>query len=94
MSDSRRVYLPWGFHAETALCSAGVLYRIIMKHAPVLFCTDLCGETPGEMRKPQQVKVAESRSTDSARSKDFSVGYFVFSGFRHFRLQGEKVESE
>jgi len=65
-----------------------------MDHASVPFCTHLCGEALGEMRKPQQVEVAGSGTGDCAESKDLSVGCFVFSGFRHCRLQGKRVEKE
>lgn len=38
--------------------------------------TDLCGEAPGEIRKPQQVKVAESRTGDCAWTQGLCVPQF------------------
>lgn len=58
MSDSRRIFLPWGLPAGKEL--SAVLYILGMKCILVVFCTELCGDVPGEMKRPQEVKVAES----------------------------------
>lgn len=51
-----------------------------------VFCIDLRGEAPGEIRTPREVRVAAAVAVPGR--KDLSVGYFMRSGFRHFRLQG------
>lgn len=50
-----------------------------MKCVLVAFYTDLCGDVPGDMKMPQQEKVAESSLCAGPGSKDFSVGYCVLS---------------
>ena len=90
MSDSRSIFLPRRFYAEGALCNAGMLDSVIMKRVSVLCCTNLCGEAPGEIRKSQQVKVAESRTGDCAWKQGLQCRLLCVQWFQAFQVTGKR----
>lgn len=82
----RSIFLPWWFHAEGALCSASVWYStVVTEHELCVLHRPLRGSTRREKSSGSQD--CRTAAVAVPGRKDLSVGYFMRSGFRHFRLQ-------